>query len=411
MESTHGKLGTGLADGLGGYDADSLAGLNGRVRSHILAVAFCAYAVTRVTAEHRTYGYLLDTSVDYILCESVGHETVLGNDYVAVCVLDVLRDESALNSVFEPLDNFAVGAYNGFDNHTAGLFTARHTVVFTHDYVLRNVYEPTRKITRVGCFKRRIRKSFTSAVRGNEVFENGKSLSETRLNGNFNLFTLRVNHQSAHTRKLFHLVNRTAGTRVRHHPYGVEFVQRLFKRFGNSVGSAVPRFDNRVVALFLSQKSALILLFYLDNLVFGFLYDFLFSRRNMHIENGSRYRAYRGILVSQRLYLVKHVCRSGCAARLETALYYLAELFFANRNGAAEELVRDFVFEVILFLPAVYETEILRHIRVEDYPADGGLDSALNFFAEIGRIFVFDCKITPYVNFVLHMDKLGLVSH
>ena len=54
MESTHRKLCTGFADGLRRNDADCFTGLDRRVCRHILAVALCAYAVARVTAEYRT---------------------------------------------------------------------------------------------------------------------------------------------------------------------------------------------------------------------------------------------------------------------------------------------------------------------------------------------------------------------
>ena len=44
MEGTHGQLGTGLADGLGGDDADSLTDLNAFTVGHIGTVAVGADA-------------------------------------------------------------------------------------------------------------------------------------------------------------------------------------------------------------------------------------------------------------------------------------------------------------------------------------------------------------------------------
>ena len=207
MEGTHGKLGTGLAYGLSRDDAYRLAHLYGGVGSHVLAVALCAYAVTRVAAEYRADGYLLYACIHNLLCDCIGNEFVLTYDYVAVFILDVFGNKSALNSVFKTFDNFAVGSDYGLYYHAAGLLAASHAVFFAYDNVLRNVYETAGKVARVCRFKRGIGKTFTSAVRRNEVFKNGKTLSEARLNGYFYLFTLRVNHQSAHAGKLFHLVD------------------------------------------------------------------------------------------------------------------------------------------------------------------------------------------------------------
>ena len=51
MEGTHRQLGTRLADGLGGDDADRLADLDGAVRGQVAAVALAADAVLGLAGE------------------------------------------------------------------------------------------------------------------------------------------------------------------------------------------------------------------------------------------------------------------------------------------------------------------------------------------------------------------------
>ena len=124
----------------------------------------------------------------------------------------------------------------------------------------------------------------------------------------------------------------------------------------------------------------------------------------MHIENRSGNRADRRIFIAERLDFIENVRRPRGAARLEATLYYFTELFLAYRHGAAEEVVGNFVFEVIFLSITLNEAQILRHIRVEYNSSDRGLYSALHRFA-----VYFDGA--PYVDFVLHMNELGLISH
>ena len=50
MECTHGQLCTGLTDGLGSNNTDSLTDLNGLTRSHVSAVALSADTIVALTA-------------------------------------------------------------------------------------------------------------------------------------------------------------------------------------------------------------------------------------------------------------------------------------------------------------------------------------------------------------------------
>jgi hypothetical protein len=52
VEGTHGQLGAGLADGLGGDDADGLAGVHGLAGGQVDAVALGAHAALGLAGEH-----------------------------------------------------------------------------------------------------------------------------------------------------------------------------------------------------------------------------------------------------------------------------------------------------------------------------------------------------------------------
>ena len=131
----------------------------------------------------------------------------------------------------------------------------------------------------------------------------------------------------------------------------------------------------------------------------------------MHVEYRCGYCADGGILIAEGLDFVENVSRSGSAARLEAAFNDFAELLFAYRDVRAEEIVRNFVLEVVFLILPYNKAEVLRHFVVEYNSADGSLYLARYGFAVERRLFVVYGYSPADVNFVLHVDKLGLVSH
>src|SRR5690242_3920377 len=67
VERPQRKLGTRLADGLGGNDADCIALLGGVSAGQVLAIAFHTHAPAALAGEHRTDIDRIDAAVLYLL--------------------------------------------------------------------------------------------------------------------------------------------------------------------------------------------------------------------------------------------------------------------------------------------------------------------------------------------------------
>ena len=194
MEGSHGELRTRFAYRLGGYDTDRFTYADHASACHILAVTLRANAEFRVTGKH---GSDFDRSNarrrDFLGFVLAYHLVHCDDDVLFVLGMhDVFRRDSARESVFQTF-YYLVAFHDCGSDYAArrGTFAA---VLFAHDDVLRNVDKTARKITGVGGFKRGIRKTFTSAVAGNEVFQSAESFTEGRTDGRFQSFTLRVGH-------------------------------------------------------------------------------------------------------------------------------------------------------------------------------------------------------------------------
>ena len=218
-------------------------------------------------------------------------------------------------------------------------------------------------------------------MRGNEVFENGKAVSETRFHGDLDLFTLRIDHESAHTGKLFDLVDRAAGAGIRHHPDGVEliFFALLFEESRHLIRRGIPLRDNGEVSLLFVQKTSGVFLGDLGNFRFRVVDDVFLFGRNLHIENGGGKRRQSGILIPSLLDGVEDIGGLGRRARLEAGFDDTGEMFLSDRARAADKLGVEFESEIGFGRISLDEAEILRQTVVVDQTADGRLDDAAHF--------------------------------
>src|SRR5690606_3360594 len=126
-------------------------------------------------------------------------------------------DDSTQNTFAQWLNN--VAAFN-VGSHQQTVFGP--AVDFSHNKVLRNVYQTTSQITGVSCFQRGIRETLTSTVSGNEVLKYAQTFTEVRSDRRFNDGAVRLGHQTTHTRQLTDLRSGTPSTGVSHHVHRVE---------------------------------------------------------------------------------------------------------------------------------------------------------------------------------------------
>ena len=271
-----------------------------------------------------------------------------------------------------------------------------------------------------------------------EVFENGQALAEARFDGDLDHFTLRVDHEAAHARQLLDLVDGAARARIRHHPDGVEVVRAFAQLCRHGVGGVFPDGDDGVVALFILQQAAGVLLFDVFHAVLRFGDERLFGFGDVHVEHGGGQRADGRILEAERLDVVEHFRRLAraalgvelgdgafgifilpvlaLAARLEAAVDDLGDHLFIDGDAlfpavGAGLVAGDLVLEIVFFVLPLHKAEILRDRLVVDDAPHGGLDAAGDRFAVVGTGGIGNGDGAAYPDLVLQGDALGLIGH
>jgi len=184
MEGTHGQLCTRLTDRLCCDDSNRLTNLYCFAGCHVGAIAFCADSVTGTAGKNGTDFYfciMLTVLVDAVFDDTGStfrgdHMVCFYND-VAVLVFDRLAGETTCDTILQTLD-LLFSVCELADPHTRNFVLALGTVDFTDDQVLRNVYQTTGQVTRVGGTKRGIGHTFSCSMCGHEVFQYLKTFTE-----------------------------------------------------------------------------------------------------------------------------------------------------------------------------------------------------------------------------------------
>ena len=306
----------------------------------------------------------------------------------------------AFQTIFKAFDD-GIAFVNGFDVYALNVAAVGAAVFFADNDVLRHIDKTARKITGVCRLKRGVCKTFTAAVRRNEVFQNRQTLSEGRLNRRFQRFSLRVGHKTTHAGKLSYLFHAAASSGHCHHVYGVKFVQCLFERSRYVVVGFFPLVDDETIFFVFGKFAFLVKLFYFDDFVFGPVEYFLLFGRNVHIKDAGGDRTDCGIFVSERLDVVQHNGSFGSAFFLESGVDYLFEQAFVHALG-------NFGVEFVFFIRSINKAEILRNRLVENEFSDGGLDDTrLHYAVEFLVNAHVDCRLQ--FNFVIEVRHLGFV--
>ena len=394
MERSHRQLRTGFADGLCSYDADRFAEFDGVARCHVLAVALRTYAVFCTAGQHASDPDCGDARLLDLLRHIAADERILGADDFARLGIDhVVHAVSAVDTVSERLESRDLGDYDAL---------RISAVLFVDDDSLRNIDETSGEVTGVCRLECGIRKTFTSAVRGNEVLEDGKTFAVVCLDRKLYDFTRRVTDKTSHTAKLRDLVLVTARTGVRHHPYRVELAEEVFAVFVEQevvdfVLRVLPQLDYLTVSVFFGQAASLVLLFDAEYVFFRLLDDLALLVGDVHIEYGCGDRADSRIFVTLRLDLVEDYRSLGRALILEAVVYDLRQLFLSD-----EEV--DLEVELLFGSLSGHEMQILRDSLVEYHSADRGVQVLMILDA----VYLF---LYADIDERLQVYLLELVSH
>ena len=186
----------------------------------------------------------------------------------------------------ETLDNVGLACLDVKDLKTLG----GSAVLLTDDDLLRNVYKTACEVTGVRGSQRGVGKTLTRTTRGDEVFENVKTLTVVSSDRDLDGLTGGVGDKSAHSGKLTDLAHATTRTGICHHKDRVVAVEVSLERAGNVVGRLCPDVEDLLITLLVGAKTHHV---FLTNGVYLFLGScddlFLFGRDNsVANRNGDR---------------------------------------------------------------------------------------------------------------------------
>src|SRR5258708_24757604 len=180
---------------------------------------------------------------------------------LAFVVFDLLERHATHDAVAQGFDDFTGLDDTGDENSVHGA-----AVVFADDYVLRDVNQTAREVTRVGGFQSRIGQTLAGAVRRDEVFEHRQPFTEVCRDRSLDDFARPFRHQSAHSGELTDLLFRSSSAGIVHNVNRVELAflvppLHLAEHFiGNFFPDRRPDFNDLVVALAIGDGAVQVLL-------------------------------------------------------------------------------------------------------------------------------------------------------
>ncbi|SPU72293.1 Uncharacterised protein [Brucella suis] len=203
---------------------------------------------------------------------------------------DRIESRTAQNALADRGDDLA-----GIDDGLHGETDFGAAIDFRNNRILCNVNETTGQVARVGRLQGGVCQTLAGAVGRVEVLVHGQAFLEVRDDRGLDDFTRRLGHQAAHAAKLAHLVDRTTGTRMRHHVdrvhlllatgHRIEFdgLQARHHLFGDLVGCLAPGVNDLVVLFALRNQAVIVLLFVFGRKRFGFRNDLGLRFRDDHV--------------------------------------------------------------------------------------------------------------------------------
>ena len=181
---------------------------------------------------------------------------------------NVVEGSAAHDTISQALDLFSA-----FDNRRRADAFKSSAVLLGDNYILGDVDQSARQVTRVGGLQRSVRQTFAGAVCRDEVLQHIEAFAEVGTDRSLDDFAGWFGHQTSHTGELTNLLGRATSSGVAHDTDRIQFVQRLFafvhrlEHFlGNLVGYFGPNGDHLVVAFAVCDDAVLILLFDVDNI-------------------------------------------------------------------------------------------------------------------------------------------------
>ena len=280
MEGSHGKLSTGLTDGLSGNNTNSLTDCDCLTCCEVGAVALGADSLLGFTLKDRTDLDLFCARFNDLLGVKLVNDLIAADYYFTILVNEVFNKVTTYKTLCKRLDHF-LAFLDVADLDALG----SSTVMLVDNNFLRNVNKTTGKVTRVSGSQSGIGKTLTSTLRRNEVFENVKSFTIVSLDRNLNGTTRGVGDKSTHTCQLLDLVDATTSSRVSHHPDRIVLIKVCGKRIRNKLCGFCPGVDNKLIALLVGEEASVILLSNFNDSLVCLSNELFLLGRNLSVAN------------------------------------------------------------------------------------------------------------------------------
>ena len=376
MEGTHGKLCTGLTDGLSSDDTNCFTHLYRFAGSHVGSVTLRTDTHMGFTCKRRTdldlskgltvfvYALFHDTSCtlrcDHMICF---------NDDFTVFIAKIFSGKTSRNTILQAFD-FFFPVHECFYIHARDLIGSFAAIYFTNDLFLRYIHQTSCQVTGVCSTKSRIRQTFTCSVSRHEVFQYVQTFTEVGLDRKLDGVTGGICHQSTHTCQLFDLFIRTTGTGICHHVDVVVLIQAIQQCFCQDLVSLFPGVYYFFITLFFCDKTTLVVFGDTIHSILRLLDQFRLFWRNRHVGNGYCHSCSGRILISHRLDIIQNF-RCLCSAMgMDDFFKDLFQAFFAYMEVY-------FQCHFILGVTSIYKAQVLRKNLVKDKPSHSGLHNAL----------------------------------
>ena len=398
VERTHGQLGTGLTDGLGGDDAHGLAGAHRLGGGQVHAVAPGADAAVGLAGQHGADLGGVDVEALQQLGVVLVHHVILGDQHLVGAGLQNIPDgEAAPDTLGELFDDLAV--LGDLAHHDAVVHAA---IVLADDHVLAHVHHAAGQVTGVGGTQRRVGQALAGAAGGGEVVQHGHALPEVGLDGDLDGAAGGVGHQAAHTGELTDLLHGATGAGVGHHEDGVVLVQAAGQGVGHVVGGLLPLPHHQLVALVVGDEAHVVLVLDAHDALFRLVDQPVLLIGHRHVGDGDGDGGDGGVVIAGGLDVVQHLGGAGEAVLLDGAVHDLAQQLLAA--GLGDLVVEEVLTGGAVGVEAVDEAQGLGDVAVEDDAAGGATH-------HVGKLLAVILLGDPDPHGLVHTDDMLVMGH
>ena len=325
------------------------------------------------TSKYSSYSYLFNTGIFNLLCKFFINILVnITNKFSSIRVNYTFNCVMTFDSVSKMNFNF-ISFLNCCIFNTIDCLT----VFFVYYNILSNINKTTCHITGIGSLKSCIRKTLTSSVCRNEVFDYRKTFAEVMFNWEFNNISIRLSHQTTHCGKLRNLSTRTTGTRCSHHVNSIKSILISLQTIHHNICKLIictsPNSTYTVISFFCCNITLRVLFDDIINFFFRFTNHFVLDFWNLNIIHTNCCTVECRILISNILNCIMHL---NCNPRT----FCLINMF----NHSLQRLIEHLT---------VYIINLFRHCFVESKTTGRSLNN-ITLLESLSSVYKFSITLS-----------------